>query len=123
MVLDFIVNLLVLAFIVFLFVNLLCSDSSFEYEFLKWFNRTFGFCKHKNGMKYKILSYQVPDGNIHDPVVEYEIRCATCDKKVDILFVHLSDTIEIPNVYALKDLEWHGISTNDYEELKNKNIK
>ena len=34
MVLDFIVNLLVLAFIIFLFVNLLCSDSSFEYEFL-----------------------------------------------------------------------------------------
>lgn len=123
MVLDLFVNLLVLAFIVFLVVNLLCSDSSFEYEFLKWFNRTFGFCKHKEGLKYKVLSYQVPDGDIHDPIVEYEIRCATCDKKINTLFVHLGDTIEIPNVYGLKDGEWHGFSINDYEELKNKNVK
>lgn len=123
MVLDFIVNLLVLAFIIFLFVNLLCSDSSFEYEFLRWFNRTFGLCKHKEGLKYKILSYQVPDGDVHNPIVEYEVRCATCDKKINTLFVQLGDTIEIPNVYGLKDGEWHGISINDYEELKNKNIK
>lgn len=117
MVLDFIVNLLVLVFIIFLFANLLCSDPSFEYEILRWFNRTFGFCKHKEGLKYKVLSCQVPDYDTHNPIVEYEIRCAICNKKIDTLFVHLSDAIETP------DEEWHGISIHDYEELKNKNIK
>ena len=108
-------SLIFIFLIAYMVIGLVCDVAKLEMGFLKWFNRTFGFCKHDVGYQYNVEHYLIECDLA--PSVVYAVKCGLCGKKIARYQVYTQDIIDT-KLSTVQSSEWLDLNIDEYKIIK-----